>query len=528
MELDSVMWLRKRCLERFRYFCQLFQPPEWFDSALHGDLCDFMQDCQASDKLVVLPRSHLKTTYVGTLYPLWRATKDPTSRILIASNTATNAQKTLMEIMGIVEGHQNYRALFPDRIPDFGKVRWSAAGGACLARPRELPESTFEAIGVGGNVTRRHFNLIIEDDTIAPKKDEMTGEELMPSPIEIEKAVGWHKLTLPLLVSIRHDERVFIGTRWAYYDVISHIQGHEITEKHKGGRYQEFNRPAVDTITGKIAFKRFDDKSLEQIKASMGPFLYSALYLNAPLHSSEMRFHPEWTRYYQEEEISDLLTSDAGRRVVTVDPADPPTGKEDQCFTAIVSAINAPDGRVIVRRYRKGRFTDMEMVKAAFDLAEMDDAHEIRVEVDRYAHLEHAFKLEMAERKRWFVIRAVKTRGRSKDARIMRIQPIHENGLLWLKDGMHELEGELYQYPHGRFVDLLDALAWQVMPEEGFRQPGVEGPKRELPRYGRMTFTMDQMLASLAGAGAESYPTEYFLHGKPVLTSEAWTGEPVG
>lgn len=482
-ELEVLKW---RCKEDFETFASTIQDPEWHDEIFHGRLCRFLQygteelaiapakegktrnlsqghrralaEKQAKDRIVVMPRSHLKTTYAAGFYPLWMAAREPSLRICIVSNSQENGCKKVHFIRGLVEGSAIFRILFPEVIPNFNKVRWTDSC-ACLARPQEFPEGTFEAAGVGTNIIGRHYDRIIEDDTVAPTKDEMGGDEMMPSQDEIEKAVGWHKVSLPLLVDIDFSQRIFIATRWASYDAISYIKEHEIFGEHAGGRYVMLDMPAL-LPDGTNAYKRFSVSALESIKASMGSYMFSALYLNEPLSEENMKFRPSWIRYYEDKE----LPKD-GQTKVTVDPADPPTGKSSQDSCAIVSCKHTVDG-LFVRRVRRGHFTLASIIEQAFDVAEEDEASEIGVEGNSYAHLVAAFKIESAKRAREgrFTCRVVelKTRGRQKEARIMRLQPVAENGLLWLKREMNDLENELFKFPYGVHDDIIDALAWQV------------------------------------------------------------------
>lgn len=208
MTETEIKRTRQWLLDDFSYFAQMLTDPAFFDAVFHTELCRFLQHSK-KDKLVVLPRTYLKTTVAASLYGLWRATKDVTKRILFTSNTTPNAAKTVRSVRSIVEQNELYHLFFPECVPVFSKVRWSDSC-ACLARPLDFPEGTFESAGIGSNIIRRHYNIIIEDDTVAPKKDELTGEEAMPSKDDIEKAVGFHKLTIPLLIN-EEDERIVIG-----------------------------------------------------------------------------------------------------------------------------------------------------------------------------------------------------------------------------------------------------------------------------------------------------------------------------
>jgi len=487
--------LKDLCLKHFWFFAQTFTDPEYFDGKLHRELCEFLQQKVPAGtvKVVILPRTFIKTTICGKLYPLWRAVRDPNVRCLIASNTGPNAEKTVQSIRGVVEHNRFFQALFPEVIPDFNKVRWSNRC-ATLRRKEEYPEGTFEAIGVGGNVIRRHYNLIVEDDTVAPRKDDLTGQEAMPSREDVEKAIGFHRLTLPLLIN-EDDERLVIGTRWCSYDHIGWIKQNE--------KCVVFDRPAI--IDGKPSYKRFSMERLEGIRMSMGSYMFNALYLNNPIESESMVFKPEWIQYYEEEELPE-----DGEAVVTIDPADPPTGKKSQDYTAIVSCLHSSSG-IYVRRYRRARLTDKQLIEQAFDVAEMDGAWKIRVEVNRYAHLEAAFKEEMAKRDRWYVIEAVKAKG-SKEGRIrLRLSPLFENGVIKLKKGMRELEEELFTFPYGQHDDLIDALSWQIdryVPRKYEKVAVRKGIGKDF----RMKWTVEEILESMK-KGEMRYPFDVQMGG---------------
>jgi len=435
---------RNLLLSDFSVFAQSLLDPNYYDDEFHTKLCNFLQKNER-DKLVVLPRTFLKTTIIS-LYALWLATRDPKVRILITSNTTPNACKTVRYIRGIVENNSDYHLLFPDRVPDFSSVRWSDTC-ATLKRPEDYPEGTFEAAGVGSNIIRRHFNVIIEDDTVSPKKDELTGEEAMPSKEDIEKAVGFHKLTMPLLIDEK-DYRIVVGTRWASYDLINYVKENET--------FAEYDKPCFKE-DGTPRYKRFSIDRLKTIKQSMGEYMFSSLYLNQPLAKEHMAFNPDWTRYYEEDELPE-----EGDTVITIDPADPPTGKSNQDYTAIVSCKHTKKG-IFIRRYRRKRLSDLGIIKEGMDVAELDEAVRIRIETNRYAHLEAGFREEMAKRNRHYNIDCVKAKAIAKEGRIKnRLSPLFENGVIFLKRGMSELEEELYTFPMGRHDDLIDALSWQI------------------------------------------------------------------
>jgi len=481
--------IRTLLLSDFSYFAQMFIDPDYWDDDFLIPLCNFLQ-YSGPNKLLVLPRTHLKTTIAGQLYPLWRGTKDVSMRSLISSNTTPNAQKTVHSTRDIVENNPMYHLFFPDVIPNFNRTRWSDSC-ACLRRPVDYPEGTFEAAGVGANIIRRHFNLIVEDDTVAPKKDELTGEEAMPSKEDVEKAIGFHKLTIPLLIN-EFDERLVIGTRWAGYDLIDHVL--------RTGKFDVFDKKAYIDSANTIPLykKKYSKKRLDLIRADMGQFMFSSLYLNMPLAKEFMAFNPDWTQYYTEDELPE-----GGYGVVTVDPADPPTGKASQDYCGIVSCKHTKKG-IFIRRYRRQRLSDKQIIATGMDLAKLDGASKIRLEANRYAHLEAGFKEEMAKRGEYYNIEAVKAKRIQKEQRIKnRLSPLFENGVIFLKKGMTELEDELYQFPFGKHDDLIDALSWQI---DRYVATEYEKKKEEKPKPKYNQFTLEQIRKSQRNRYKAPYP----------------------
>ena len=505
MTSKKVESVRGLLLSDFSYFAQLFTDPSFFDEEFHGGLCKFMQHSK-KDKLVVLPRTFLKTTIAAAYYALWRAVRmailyKTYIRVLITSNTTPNAQKTVRTIRDIVENNEMFHLFFPDMVPNFSKVRWSDSC-ACLTRPVDYPEGTFESAGIGTNIIRRHFNLIIEDDTVAPKKDELTGEEAMPSKDDIEKAVGFHKLTIPLLIN-EEDERVVIGTRWASYDLINYVMENE--------KFDTFNRKCRKK-DGSPTYKKFSRERLDNIKAGMGLYMFSMLYENNPLAKEFMAFNPDWFRYYEDSEMPE---EESG--LVTLDPADPPTGKKSQDYSAIVSVKHTKKG-LFVRRYRRKRVSDKQMIDETFEVADLDNCRKIRMETNRYAHLAAAFREEMKKRDKYYSIEEVKAKG-NKEARIKnRLSPLFENGVIWIKRGMRELEEELTTFPYGKHDDLIDALAWQVGDRTATEYEREQKKRPPLPQSKRMTFTLDEIRKSCRQRKVCPYPfsrqSEYVMAGK--------------
>jgi len=194
MELDpeTIDRVRRKAQGNLFFLARAILGFKDLDPKIHKPTCDALQDFKTNTRLTLeFPRTWFKSTLVSISYSIFRIINNPNIRILIAQSTHANACKKLQAIKSIFEKNDLFRALFYNILPD-RNCRWS---NECLEvrRTAAHPEGTLEAAGVGTATTSRHYDLIIEDDTIAPKKDDMTGIVQQPTRMDIEKAIGWHK-----------------------------------------------------------------------------------------------------------------------------------------------------------------------------------------------------------------------------------------------------------------------------------------------------------------------------------------------
>ena len=144
----------------------------------------------------------------------------------------------------------------------------------------------------------------------------------------------------------------------------------------------------------------------------------------------------------------------------------------------------------------------------------------IRIETDRYPHLINTFKIESRKRTGRYSFEAVKTRGRNKEDRIMRIAAIAEDGLLWLRRNMGELENEMYTFPNGTTDDIIDALAWHILDDFKVPRKRVIKEGKDYGDNPYSTFSMDQILDSMNSG--DKYATPFESAG---LRGEKWADE---
>lgn len=408
--------------------------------------------------MTVLPRGWLKSTICSIGYPLWRAVRNPEIRVLIVQNTHQNACKKLSSISSQVLENQLFRALYPELLPTKDST-WRAES-LCLTRTKSHPEGTFEAAGTGTRVTSRHYELIIEDDTVAPDLDDLGVENLAPTKDEVDQAIGWHRLASPLLTNPETDQILIVGTRWFEVDLISWVRDNEKQYIHmtRACREDEDGKPSE---LGEITYpERFGPSVLDELKTAMGPYMFSCLYLNKPVRTGDMLFQPEWILTFDELPRRQLVT------YTTLDPATDPAeskGKDLDYTVVMTTGKDLNTGFIYVLEYTRVRCSPGEMIAILFDHVRRWKPVDVGFEdVAFQKSLGYWIKERMRRESTWFSLRKINPHGRRKINRIASLQPLFSSGTIFIRPHHNELRNELLTFPLGAHDDIIDTLAMQL------------------------------------------------------------------
>lgn len=489
--------LRKKFLRSFFCFAVGIMGYDDIEEKPHGEYCRFLES-EGRRKQATMPRSFVKT-WLGTIaYPIWvtlpRTERDelpegagfddkfwtlgPNMRVLIASYVITNAEKMISLIRKTYEANQALQIFFPEVIPEnFNKVRWSNQS-ACINRTEQATESTYEAAGIGGASTSRHYDLIIEDDLIYANKDDFSGQELQPNQDDIDKAIGWHKLCTSLLVPGKHTRIHNTGTRWAKKDLVDYIWANEPS-------YIRFIRGAVD-LEQLAAGGTWQDcdptwascygiDDLQTIADAQGPYMFATQYLLKPTAPEDMLFKEEWLQFYD----SDKDLPESLRIFTTVDLAGWGGKKRVKHSKAVVMTCGWDEhNHMWILGYDRGRFDPSKVIELMAKHWRMFGPERIGVEEVYYQKalghfarraMQNGYILNEKMVKvplPWMTITAIKPEGtESKDMRIMAIEPIASNHAIHCRREHGEFITEFIEYSPGSDVcmkDLLDTVGYQI------------------------------------------------------------------
>jgi hypothetical protein len=455
---------------------------------VHGDVCHFQTHPSFGRfRQTTIPRSWFKTWVCTVGKAIWLTLPDeegnfkdiypykgPDVRILIASNVIDNAAKMVNKIKREWESNTRLRAAFPELIPEFNKTRWSDHC-AEVKRPNTFTEGTYTAVGVGGSVISQHFDHILEDDLVYAKKDDFSGQELMPSQEDIDNAIGWHKLTFSLLANPKTGCIDNTGTRWAPHDVIDHIRKNE---QHYSCFEVNVTEGAVWPIEDDSACiwpERYDKATLEQIRSAQGNKIFETQYLNRPRAGEDVTF--EMGYVHKHDSLAEY--PDELRWFTFVDLASWKDNKKI-CRNVIATVAKDANNHFWVGRIDAGKFNPSEVIALQIAHHLQFGSKVLVEEVGYQVALRFQARQEMEkEGATIYSIEAIPPDNRkgAKLLRIQSLQPVVKNGMFHCLSSMTMMLEEMEDYPYGAYVDILDTLGHgqRYATAKGFVKP--EEPK---------------------------------------------------
>lgn len=182
-QLDSMpekaLEVKEAAEEDLYLFARLVNPGYMYGS-VHREIFHWMQnytlygqgDTLTDNKLIMLPRAHLKSHMVAT-WVAWMVVRHPEITILYVSATAELAISQLYDIKNIL-GSKVFMKYWPEYIhPDVGKrEKWSSVS-VMIDHPKRKQEGvrdpTIRTAGLTTNTTGWHADIICSDDLVVPE-----------------------------------------------------------------------------------------------------------------------------------------------------------------------------------------------------------------------------------------------------------------------------------------------------------------------------------------------------------------------
>jgi len=176
---ENIKALRQNCLDDLRVFARTFNP-NYMYGEVHMDIYKEMMNYSlfgqgkslTANKLILLPRAHLKSHMVAT-WSAWIVARHPEVTILYVSATAELAEQQLFAIQQILGGSK-FQKLFPEYVnPQEGlRAKWNSKKLIIdhIKRSDEgIRDATIATAGLTTNTTGWHADIIVPDDLVVPE-----------------------------------------------------------------------------------------------------------------------------------------------------------------------------------------------------------------------------------------------------------------------------------------------------------------------------------------------------------------------
>lgn len=399
------------------------------------------------------PRGSLKSSICTIGFPIWVLLNDPETRILIESETATNAQRSLLQIKSIVESRY-FKFLF-GQIYD-PKHRWNTEN-LTIRREIEFKEPSIDVGGVEVEKTGNHYDLIIPDD-VQGKTNSQTRDQ-------IDKVINHVQSGYSLL----NPQGMYLMpmTRWAWGDLGGYLE-----EQNEKARKEFREEPVILSkytcwkhdingreLTGQPEFPTLlPVEELADVRAKQGEFLFSCNYLLKPTSDETAIFKDGWLRF-------DALGAgdlNGAPIYITVDPAGGGTF-DGADYTAIVVAAIDHRFDIHVLEVIRAHMTDYQLAEKLFALCDLYRPEAVGMEdVFLQKELFLWLRKKAEQDKKVLPLRRLTTSNKSKPYRIRGLQGPMEAGKVRLRPEMTYLVDEILRYPRGKHDDCVDALAYQL------------------------------------------------------------------
>ena len=259
-------------------------------SAKHLDLlCQALEDVEAGrcKRLIVcMPPRHGKSELISKSFPSWCIGKNPDREIILASYGAELAE--------------GFSRLNREKLREFGQdifgIRISRESAAVGRWGIEGHRGGMFAVGVQGPITGRGGHIVIIDDPVK-------GAQEAASATYRQHTIEWYQTVLR--TRLYPDAAIIIVmTRWHKEDLVGWLLAQEAVG---GEQWRVLTLPAIaeknDPLRrnpGEALWPAwFDTKALADIKATMTPYQWLALYQQRPTDPQGALFKHEYFRTYQ-------------------------------------------------------------------------------------------------------------------------------------------------------------------------------------------------------------------------------------
>jgi len=422
-------------------------------------ICDALEKVEKGEiryLIIEAPPRHSKSLHVSQLFPAWVVGRDKDADVIVSSYSGDLATTHGRETRNLM-GTKRYQNVFETRLAhdSTAKGKWNTDG-----------KGAYNAVGVGGSTTGKGAKFAIVDDSVKDRKEAES---------ELIRDGVWDWFRSVLRTRLTPDGRIVVmQTRWHLDDLIGRITTEDSWVDYfdylKNGKADDkwvrLQLPAIATVgepyrkEGEPLWgERYDLKELADIKKSLGPYEWTALYQQNPISSEHQEFRKDWFRPITHTEFADVRKKQK-HRLLTIDTA--VSQKETADYTGFTDNLITDDNTWHFQAW-KIRLSPHILIEELFKLHLQNEYTRIGVEETIYLMVIKPFIDEkMREREIYLPIVPLKHKQTQKEVRIRGLVPRYAaGGIKHVEGACDELEFELLTFPNGKHDDVADSAAYQ-------------------------------------------------------------------
>lgn len=393
--------------------------------------------------IIEMPPRHGKSQLASIFFPTWYLGKNPDKEIITCSYSADLAQDFGSKARDVIQDTQ-YQTVFDTKLKADSKSK---------GKWHTQEKGSYTSVGIGGPITGRGANILLIDDPIKNREE-------AESEVYRQKVWDWYKSTA--YTRLEQDGAVIvIMTRWHTDDLVGRLL--EDMEMGKD-QWERVRFQAISEESDEFRAQeeplwpdKYSYDNLLDIKKTLGPYDWQALYQQNPIASETQEFQRAWFKYYKDE---DLRNKDLYYYSVT-DLAIGKGQQADETATILIAKEKDKPEIYIIDIYH-GQLDPGQTIDYLFSLRAKYGSKFIRAGIESVAYqkaLHYFVKEEQRKRETYFDVVELKASG-AKELRIRGLIPMYAAGVIYHNQTCNELESQLMVFPVGRHDDMADALAY--------------------------------------------------------------------
>ena len=358
--------------------------PYWY----HELISDMIQRMIFGDlrRLIIsLPPRHGKSELISRRLPAYLLGHDPDASIITASYSSDLAGRMNRDVQRIIMD-EKYKTIFPETTLNNSNVRTISGG---YLRNSDLFEivgkkGVYRSAGIGGGITGMGGKWLIVDDPVKNREE---------ADSTTYRNATWNWYTSTFSTRQEADARILIiMTRWHSDDLVGRLLN--LAETTEGAdQWEVVNLPAIATAVPACKFDRriegealwpekYDIAKLNQMRATIGEYQFSALYQQAPRSGGGT----EWPDSYFPDSIwFDYWPNTIVLRTIAVDPSKGAGGKHGD-YSAIVKLGRDTDG-VLYCEADLARRNSEDIIDTTLEIQAEFAADAVAIETNQFQEL---------------------------------------------------------------------------------------------------------------------------------------------